>query len=168
MVRFGIANNSRSPFFFKKHLLAEPRKMEDAVKHLSSFLLFRLGSSWFGCKLHAAGLGLGSISQALFVWSLKSGRGFCKILWCGREAYTARICLCRCSSKTCNTSRGWDGRCDDLSRTILLVDQAPLLFEMLCHGQPGTGLRTQNEERDQLSSHWFLYQFKSSFPRTAK
>ena len=50
MVRFGIANNFRSPPFFK-HLLAEPRKMEDAVKHLSSmkqltcFLLFRLGSS---------------------------------------------------------------------------------------------------------------------------
>lgn len=59
-----------------KHLLAEPHKMEDAVKHpnsinqLTCFLSCRLGSSWFGCKLHAAGLGLGSISQALFVWSL--------------------------------------------------------------------------------------------------
>lgn len=83
MVRFGIANNFRSPPFLK-HLLAEPRKMEDAVKHLSSikqltcFLLFRLGSSWFGCKLHAAGLGLGSISQALFVWSLNHDVDFVK------------------------------------------------------------------------------------------
>ena len=65
-------------------------------------------------------------------------------MWQNVQAYAPRICLRRSHSKTCQSCRGWTF-CQNSSPSKAVpvtpwLLQAPILFEMLCHGQPGLEL----------------------------
>ena len=62
-------------------------------------------------------------------------------MWQNVQAYAPRICLRRSHSKTCQSCRGWTF-CQNSPSKVSVTHwlQAPILFEMLCHGQPGLEL----------------------------
>jgi len=61
-------------------------------------------------------------------------------MWQNVQAYAPRICLRRSHSKTCQSCRGWTFWNSPSKVSVTHWLQAPILFEMLCHGQPGLEL----------------------------